>query len=558
MSSPLYRIATAITAPLVLVGVLLVVTVAASGVAAAANETDGAVDPVVDVEVDGSSVTAEDYTLVARDPRLVVTARVGADADENTTVKTVEVRVNGQTERVYEPGEAETTVSLVVPLDRGNNSVTVLAEDSVDRLTTRTVTVGKDDVAPWIGLTSPFESNLRSTIPNGTVDRSLVTIGVRSGEFSAVDRGTIAVDYNDSGESASVRDPGLRFEREMLLGHGNNTVTISLTDVVGNTRIQEFELEVVDDAAPSVSVDLYPKETTANRILLTGNVTDNVWVSNASIFVEHVDSDRHHQLHNYTKTIRETTEYEYDRSGRTVRFEETLDLQTGTNRITINASDHDGREVTETIEIERLESRDVGENEPPVVTIDRNRTRLREDGRVRLVAEVEDGNWNLHSVGIETENMTSGEIVDYERITDLESRHRNVLDTILRGTDGPTVVRVRARDDEGRRDVEVVQLAPGDESLPTTTTAAVTTTDGSGRTTDTFTFPPTTENGTENGSAAEADGSGGLPFVGALPVALLLGFVGGVVPFVVGSMVFVTMTYFVLRRVRKGGGESAS
>lgn len=562
-----------------------------AGSAVAAKQGSATTTPHMELSLDGHPVH-NDSQIVQTDPTLRVNASVGAATPNGTTIKSIVVRINGQTLRSYSPDESPSQVAVELPLDRGNNTVTVIVEDSADNVNSRNIDVAKDDLAPWIGLTSPYSSKLTSSIPNGTVENSLVTLGVRAGDFSALSFGRIDINYTDTYESnytnqqtdfSKVRSqripsPDKQFTRDALLGYGNNTVTISLTDAVGNTRIQQFNLEVVDDQRPDVAIDLYPEQTTDHKIDLSGTISDNVWLRNASIHVVNVDRKEEidnasagYKLWNYTKQLKDATPYDYARSGRQLQFNESLLLQQGTSKITIKATDHLGQTVKRTITIERLQSANQAKSQPPNVTLDRNRTRLGPDGRVRLVASISDPDWDIDNIAIETANLSTGKILDFEQYRSLGNRNAVSINTTLRsghGT-GAIVVRARARDRDGHEDVAVKQLArqtthPSQPVTPDTTTSPPTTTSTTPQpTTKTpstpvqTTQPPTPTATPTNESAANAGGDSG-GFLGNL-IGTLVGFVIAILPFVVGGIVFVTVSYFVLRRVREdGGGEAAS
>lgn len=554
-----------------------------------ADQSSASTTPQLELELGGGGVTT-DRTVVKTDPRLTINASVGSAVTKGTTIENVVVRINGQTFRSYNPDESPTEITAELPLDRGNNTVTVIVEDSAENVNSKKIEVTKDDLAPWIGLTSPYDSKLTSVIPNGTVDESLVTFGVRSGDLSGIDLATIDVNYTSTYtsdhtnqetefsnvETIRVDDPGKRFLQDALLGYGNNTVSISLTDEVGNRRTETFNLEVVDDDAPTVSIDLYPEQTTDHRIELSGTISDNVWLRNASLEVVNLDKQEEienvssgYKLWNYTKSLKRPEAYDHERSGRSLEFTEAINLQKGTSRITFTATDHLGQTVTRSIEIERLDSVDDAEVQPPSVTIDRNKTRLRRDGLVHLVANVSDPDWDIDTVAIETANLSTGKIIDFEQFRSLGNRNSVTINTTLRGGDrnDSIVVRARARDRNGKEDIAVQQLKwrtdepdepdvdPVSTVTPTTTQSTATPTPTTPESTPTTTPTSTPTNTSMNESAA--NNSGGL-FGGGI-VDAVIGFVIAIIPFVVGGIVFVTVAYFVLRRVREeGGSESAS
>jgi len=575
---------------LALAGAATVAAAAGSMPAAATNAVaaqESTTTPQVELELDTRTV-GDERRIVQGDPNLTINASVGSAVADGTTIETVVVRVNGQTYRSYNPEESPTEIEAELPLNRGNNTVTVIVEDSADNVNSREIDVAKDDLAPWIGLTDPYQSTLTSVIPNGTTTESAVTFGVRAGDFSAIDYGTINVNYTGTYESEfadqetefsnveniRIENPGKRFSQDALLGYGNNTVSISLTDAVGNRRTETFNLEVVDDEAPEIEIDLYPEQTTDHEVELSGTISDNVWVRNATLEVVNLDRQEEvenvsegYKLWNYSRQLRQPTPYDHNEAGRRIEFDERIDLQEGASEIAISATDHLGQTVTRTITIERLESAAQAQSEPPTVTLDRNRTRLREDGQVALVASITDPDWDIDNVAIETANLSTGEILDFEQFRSLGNRNSVSINTTLRaGTgNGSIVVRARARDREGREDVAVQQLArrvdrpsePAtnpDENVtppPTTETTTRQPTDETPSTPVETTRTSTPANETDEADEADDDDESGSL------VGTLVGFLIAITPFVVGGIVFVTVSYFVLRRVREEGGEAA-
>ncbi|WP_169302458.1 hypothetical protein [Halorientalis salina] len=561
----------------------------ATGVNATTAQDSATSTPAIDLALDGRTVDDE-RRIVQGDPTLTINASVGSSVPDGTTIESVVIRVNGGTYRSYSPEESPTEITADLPLNRGNNSVTVIVEDSADNVNSREIDVAKDDLAPWIGLTAPYQSKLTSSIPNGTTDTANETFGVRAGDFSGIDYATVTVDYNETYESEHagqttgfsnvetirIDEPGKRFTQNALLGYGNNTVSISVVDDIGNRRTERFNLEVVDDQAPSVAIDLYPEQTTNHQVELSGTIEDNVWLRNASMQVVNLDRKEEvenvsdgYKLWNYSRQLKSPQDYDHDDSGRTLEFEERIDLQPGLSEVTIRGTDHLGNTVTRTIQIERLESATQADREPPTVTIDRNKTRLREDGRVRLVASVSDPDWDIDNIAIETSNLSSGEIYDFEQFRSLGNRNEVSINTSLRsGTgNGTLVVRASARDREGQEDVAIQQLKrqvdrPSEPETDPSTDVTPTTTDPTTRQTEqtptestpTSTPANSTTEAEEEDDEDDEDESGGL--LGGL-VGAIVGFVIAIVPFVVGGIVFVTVSYFVLRRVREEGSESA-
>lgn len=580
---------------LVVFGLAAATTVGVAGQTPAVDSRTPGVDPQVNATLDGSPIADGGFRVVESDPELAVTAAAGPGAADNVTVRNVIVRVDGRTVRGYRYDSRTATASVDLPLSDGNNSVRVIVEDSADRVTSRTFTVGKDDTPPWIGLTSPYATAVTGVIPDGRVDRTNVTLGVRVDEFSDIRRGSISLQYENGSVSGSqsirIDDPPYTFERELLLGPGNNTVRILMIDELGNRRLQQFVLTVNDTEAPDVSLGLLPNQTSSPAVQLNGAVTDNVWVRNVSVRVRHLDASNVTGLTNRTIRVVDDEEYRYSDENRRIPLDERVPLREGTNRITVFATDHRNRNVTREFTVERVETRSEPVNEPPRITIDRERTRIRADGRLQLVARVEDDNFNLDVIAVETERNDTGALLDFERFTDIGSRAVVSVNTSLRTGDGNALVRLRAVDDAGERHLVRVGLSANDSTVfpdpeRVDTPAANESTGGAGSSTATETptpapTPPPAANATGNATATPSPtptvvgatptidstpvnvntSSGGLPFVGSLPTIPFLdtvvGFLVDGAPFAIGAAIVGALGYFLLRR-RAGGEESES
>ncbi|MFB6164135.1 MAG: hypothetical protein ABEJ31_03155 [Haloarculaceae archaeon] len=543
-------------------------TVADAGNATGTNDSTGAA-PGVAVSVNRDRVFPSTYRVYATDPTVTIEASVGAD--DGATLSAIELQVGSRTERSWDPQGTEATVSAHLPLDRGNNTVRVIVSDSEDRFTTREFTLAKDDVPPWIGLRTPYHVSLHSSIPNGTVNSSVVTIGGPFSEFTRVTSGGVTVRFHGNETTTGFRDPGRNFSTTVLLGDGdtlakvsdNNSVRVFATDAVGNLRVEQFGLTVDDQSAPTVALDTYPKQTTAASVDLSGRIADNVWVKNATVHVDHLDQLNGTGVANVTEQLRPDTPYRVSRAGRSIAFEKAVPLWFGTNRIEIRASDHLGQTVTRTITVERARGPDAGRNRDPVVSIDRNRTRLDDRGRVHLRANVSDPDWNLDAVSVEVADLRNDTLLSYHRYGDLGGRRAVALADSFRGARRPVVVRVRAADTADGRSVATTQLSPTEgspdravtpENETTTTSAPDTATATPTRATTTATNATTAGSGN---ASAGPDGGGGLPLVGSLPIGPVLGFLGGIAPFALGSYLLVTLSFFVLRRARSGGPGAA-
>jgi hypothetical protein len=551
--------------------------------------------PGITTWVNGAGVGRGEYLLVRGNPTLQVNVSVD-EAAENATMEDMTVRVNGQTFRSYEFTGREGSATVTLPLRRGNNSVRIITADSAGRVNVTTFDIGKDDMPPLIGLVEPYQPEvaLGAAIPDGEITRAVTDLTFRVGEFTGIAEGNLAVTYDGTpnglyrGDQDAYRvvTPGARFTRNALFGNGTNRVRIILTDRAGNSRIRQFTVNASDSRDPNITLNQYPVNTTSPTFELSGSVDDDFWVKNITIFVDHENSvinSRYVDVNNtgrseYRRVIRPNTTYEYSRSGLNVSFEEELDLRVGfeyneselevreepgINNISVLAVDHRGNRTWRNITVRRF--REWGSrNEPPAVSFDFERIRFREGNQLQVVTEVTDPNWNLQAVELETrDNITSDDAIGYQLFAGLASSYSTRLNTTIDVGPDPseTVLEVRARDEAGARTLERLYLSEVVARLTPVTPAPTETPTATPTTTQTSTATPTPTNaptptptastpgidGTTNASAVESS-SGGL-------LATVLGFLGTVAPFLVGGLVFATIAFVVLRRVRGGDGE---
>ncbi|MFD1586857.1 hypothetical protein ACFR9U_07670 [Halorientalis brevis] len=551
---------------------------------AAANGTNATASPQIDLSLNGHSVDGG-WEVVQNNPKLAIDVAVGPYAGVDTTVQEVVVRRDGQTIRSSSPEKAQANVTMDLPLNRGNNTITVIATDSDESINSRTFRISKDTIPPWVGLTSPYESDLNGPIPDGNVSDADVTLSFLAADFNRIVSGEVWHTYNGTLETVSLEDPGTQFNQSFLLGPGTNDMRVSLTDVAGNTRTWDFNLTLEDTTGAKIGVtpnkygDVPPPtaepipikdSAPTSEITLSGTITDNVWVHNASILVKHVNANSKTGRTSYTRQIREWTPYEHQRSGRSITFSERLPLRladrdkknrTGINLIYVRAQDYSGQVINQTINVTRLPGpapTTVRRNSPPAVRISERRTHLRDDGHVQVVATASDSDRDIDVIEIESETG-AGSVTGYKRFTNLSSLQTLSFNTSLQASEKPVIVTVRVRDENGGRAIDKYRLDGDDadaippQSTPPRTSAPPQTTTAP-PTVTTAPQPATTERPTAATNTTVApDSSGGL--LGGV-LGGVLGFAGAIIPFVIGGIVFVTVSYFALQQVQ--GSEDAA
>jgi len=106
--------------------------------------------PAVDVTVDGTPLERGDVHHTATDPWVTVSA----SAPEGESIRLVEIRVDGETRHAFEPSGERVERNVALDMENGQRRVTVVAKGG--GVTTHTVTIVRDDLAPTV----TFEGDL--------------------------------------------------------------------------------------------------------------------------------------------------------------------------------------------------------------------------------------------------------------------------------------------------------------------------------------------------------------------------------------------------------------
>jgi hypothetical protein len=324
---------------LLAVTTLLVLAVGVGPVAAAG--------PTVSVAVDGDEVADGGTVSVREDPT------VDLSVAANATIESVEVLVDGDVRERFEPGSATFSGTVRLDLASGEHTLEVIATangtGSENGTTRFEATVVRDGAGPFVGYTSPFETPDFSAPPGSTsVDDGLITL---SGDL-ADDTGVASIrierryEYSFAGSQRASRavytaeDPGESFTREVLLGNGENDLTITYTDELGNVRIHEFELDVRDTTDPVVNATA-PERTTAGSVRVRGLVSDNV----------KIDTVRIGSFSTATTVVLGQTSPEPDRERLSFRLDERIRLSEGRNDILVTATDIAGNTARQELDV---------------------------------------------------------------------------------------------------------------------------------------------------------------------------------------------------------------
>jgi hypothetical protein len=438
---------------------LLVVLVVVGSVPAPVT----AAEPTVDVAVDGTPMDAGDRLVVPEDPLL----RVNASAP--TTVERVVVRVDGSTVRTWVPGTERVSKETRLDLANEPQTVRVVVTAADGSVTSTAITVEKDAVAPFVGFSEPFESDIRGKPPAEIpLSKSRVTLSGEIEDAAGTEYVRITrkhkvqdtVDYKVSGRTHVIRDPGRSFSQELFLGPGRNDVRVVVQDRFGNSRSYEFTFTITDLTDPALSIDAVPERTTSSTVFVNGTATDNVQVDSVSYAV-FGEVNRRSIVVGQGRVA--------DPTRQRIRFSREVDLAPGSNRITVWSRDTSGNEVKELVIV------DYDRNVVPTVSIDETRTHLVADEAVHVYGGARDGRVSV--VSVETVDG-EGEVVDFEQVYDGGEVWDDVVfdEELSLAATGETTVVVRAVDADGTE--HVTRYAVPDPTPATDTPA-----EGSGETT---------------------------------------------------------------------------
>jgi hypothetical protein len=489
---------------LLVVGLAVCLLVGAAPLAVAASE------PTLSLAVDDTPMASGDELVVPENPVLAVNASAAAGA----TVERLVVRVDDRTVRTWTPGSEAVSERLTLDLPNEPQPVQVVVTDSEGRVTSREITVERDQVAPFIGFSEPFESGTFGKPPaEVTVSDSRVTLAGTLTDAAGVEfvrivrehRVEESFGYQVVSRTQTVRDPGDSFERELALGPGENTVRVVVQDRFGNSRNYRISFIVADVTEPALSFDVVPRQTSSSTVFLNGTATDNVQVDSVSYAV----FDR---VGRRSIVVGQGRTVDPDR--KQITFSHEVELRPGPNRITVWATDTSGNEVQELVVVDYVR------NVAPTVSVDAERTHRAGDGLVHLYGAARDG--RVKSVSVETVDE-AGSVVDFEQVYDGDDVWNDIEfdEELALAETGETTVVVRAVDVDGTEHV-TSYVVPARSSG----TDPADGDDAAGN--DGPTTPPGTTTPAANASAAQGSGTTGTATAvedggfGAFAVAALL------------------------------------
>jgi hypothetical protein len=494
------------------VTVVVLVAVVVGAVAGPA----AAAEPTVSLAVDGTPMAAGDSLIVPEDPLLAV------NASARTTVERVTVRVDGSTVRTWAPGTERVSERVRLDLANEPQTVQVVVTASDGSVTSTRVTVEKDAVAPFVGFTSPFESDLRGQAPSEIrVSGSRVTLTGRIEDSVGTEYVRIIRDHKVEGatgyevvsESHVIRDPGTEFSQELFFGPGENDLTVVVQDRFGNSRSYDVSVVITDVTDPSISLESVPERTTSSTVFVNGTAADNVQIDSVSYAVFGEVARR---------SIVVSQGREADPERERIAFSREVDLVPGPNRITVWTTDTSGNEVKQLVVVDYVR------NVVPTVAVDEERTHLVADEAIHVYGAARDG--RVSSLSVETVDG-DGTVVDFEQVYDGGEVWDDVSfeEELALADEGETTVVVRAVDADGTEHVTryvVPTSTQSDTETETTDQRGETgATDGSDGATDGDASEATTADAAEsdatNTATAVEDGGFGAFAVAALLVVVL-------------------------------------
>jgi hypothetical protein len=408
------------------------------GIIAPAVAAQPAESPTITISADADPLAPGEVHHTPTDP--LVRVQVSAD----TPVSLVEVRIDGTTRHAFEPSSERVDRSVSLDLETGRHRLTVVARG--DGAATREATLVKDDAAPTVNYSAPFDPEASSDDPATppatelTVTRGNVSVDGTLADLSGVTVVRVDHAYDYRAVSGTEREgrrqyllasPGDAFAQSLSLTPGSNTITVRAEDAVGNVRTHEFTVAVDDGTAPTLSItDVeWVSET---RLHVEGRATDRVQVG--AVWLESGDSSGDEGVERHPLVFPQGTAPDRDR--RNVTVDTTVYHPPGTDYVVLGANDTAGNERTWNYSLSRFLA--------PNVTVDGARTGYVDDRTVAVGGRVADG--QVRAVSVETVDPATGRIVD---IRPVDCGPDGAFTTRLGAVPDRTVVRVRVRDASG-------------------------------------------------------------------------------------------------------------
>ena len=521
--------------------------------------------PALNVSVNGDAVTDGEFRVLRNETTAILRASISAR--DGRSLDTVLVQVGDEIVVDAEDPGTSIDINRSLPIGAGNNTIRVVAEDSADELSSTRMLLYLERVPPAMDLDSPVD-----TIPDPFRYEDVVvgeTVTDWSGRFrdlTGFESAVVSFAYPSSGEVYRTFrvGPEASFDEEVHLRYGRTIVRVAATDTLGNDHISRFNARVVDDAEPSIDLELDRTPIGSPWYNVTATARDNVWVSNVSVDVHYLGRTPYQEYDRHYEPV-DNEFYEHSRERLAAEFNQSVRLVQGRNLIAITASDHLGQRESLTFEVGYYPET----QRPPAVDFLRNVTRIEGNESAFVSAVVTDGNGDLQRVVVEVENLDRRQVTDVEAFR-LDNESTFLFEDVVDIEPGVSEVQITAFDGEGNRTTDRLYLntrvqqqfeqpppgyedaandsedvadpalpeTPGDTSPTATVTTVTTTATGNGSATPTAGGEESgstggegaSEGGSDGGSGGGGGGGGGilatltsLPIVVALLVVLLGG-----------------------------------
>ncbi|MBJ6751083.1 PKD domain-containing protein [Geomonas anaerohicana] len=210
----------------------------------ATSDRDEPASASVEVFVDANAPVLTVSTLPGGAVTNVALLNIAGSATDAASGPAV-VNINGDAVQVQPDGAFSGAVTLV----SGPNTIAVVATDQVGNSVTDSRVIRLDLSAPHLTITSPADNVVTSqggVTVAGTVDEeSVVTVALGTGSPQAAEQ------------------EGTSFTAPVNLGHGLNTITVTATDLAGNSAVAKRTV-LYDSSMPNLQVTQPPQDQSTN------------------------------------------------------------------------------------------------------------------------------------------------------------------------------------------------------------------------------------------------------------------------------------------------------
>ncbi|ERG97029.1 hypothetical protein [Haloquadratum walsbyi] len=394
-----------------------------------------AAEPTIDIEINNEQFTDGSEIDVRSNP----TVDISVTAD--TQINLVELYVDGAARRTFDPTNTSLEREFQLHINNGEHDIQVIA--GANETTTINGMITKDGGAPFIGYTEPFKTSNKSIPPDvATVPQAQVNLSGYLFDDSSVQSVEIERRFNysyagsreTSRANHEITDPGDSFQQKLLLGNGDNEITATYIDEMGNQRRHDFSLVVDDQRAPQIDTSA-PTQVTEPSASIGVTVTDNVKIKSVIITSPNLG----------TKTLVLDRSPKPNTDRLQVNVQENIDLSEGRNEIDIEATDVNGNTVSKKLPIEYIPIIQ------PTIEIDAANTRV-ENNSIFVRGRIFQGEVTRASIQTRPESESSSETVDIKGVYTGDS----VVETVtinqtltLAPNETVTEIRVLATDSEG-------------------------------------------------------------------------------------------------------------